>query len=156
MDENKDLMELYQKTIVQHAKHPKNSGLVCGHHCERDGSNPLCGDKLKLGVSFDQVGLVSDIIFDAKGCAISIASASMMTSVVTGLSAFEVGISCSLVRNFCDKNHNIDKNSHDYHVNNKELFTELECFWGVRSFPARVKCVMLPWETLSLCASEYL
>ena len=156
MDTNQDLMELYQKTIVQHAKNPENSGTVCGHHCESDGNNPLCGDKLKLGVSFDEKGLITDIVFDAKGCAISIASASMMTLLVKGLSVVEIDRSADLVRSFCDNSHDLDLKSRDYHVKYQDRFAELECFLGVRRFPARIKCVILPWEALAFCTRKYL
>jgi len=134
-----DLTELYQQTIVEHNRAPRNFKTLdhATHHAE--GDNPLCGDRIDLQLELDG-GVIKDIGFQGSGCAISRASASLMTGAVLGKSPAEAE---RLFRAF----HDMVAGGADAPADPKVL-GKLAAFAGVKQFPARVKCANLAWHTL--------
>ena len=132
-----DLSDLYQEVILDHNKRPRNFRRIepASHHAE--GHNPLCGDKLSLFMQVDG-GVVTDIAFQGSGCAISKASASLMTDSVKGRGVAEV-------RELFARFHRMVTTPVDQPV---EDLGKLSVLAGVREFPVRVKCASLAWHTL--------
>ena len=135
-----DLMDLYQEVILDHNKAPRNFGLLEDPDHFAEGNNPLCGDQLRLYLRMDG-DRVRQIRFEGSGCAISTASASLMTEVVTGKTRDEVD---SLYNSF-----------HELLTGDPSVMGEagpelgkLAVFSGVREYPVRVKCATLAWHTL--------
>ena len=132
-----DIKDLYQEIIVDHNRSPRNFGVIDDADKILEGFNPLCGDKLKLYIKTDGQN-INDIAFDGSGCAISIASASLMTDAM--------------------KNKSIDEAEslfNDFHalITTEEKFDskhlgKLTVLAGVKDFPGRVKCASLCWHTL--------
>jgi nitrogen fixation NifU-like protein len=135
-----DLRELYQTTILDHNKKPRNFGPVEGADHEADGHNPLCGDELHVALRLDDEGRVADVGFTGTGCAISRASASLMTEAVKGRTREEVDA-------IFERFHELVTSSptEEAHI---EGLGKLAVFAGVREFPMRVKCATLAWHTL--------
>jgi len=129
------LEDLYQEVILDHSKRPRNFHQMTDATRNVEGYNPLCGDKLKLFLKMDGEK-VADISFVGAGCAISTASASLMTELVKGKSREEA---VAMMQRF-----------HDLLTTEKHPadMGKLEVFSGVREFPARVKCATLAWHTL--------
>lgn len=132
--------ELYQEVILDHNKNPRNKRVMENCTCQADGYNPLCGDKIKVFLNIDN-GLITDVSFEGVGCAISTASASMMTDCIKGKS---IGEARSLFETF----HAIVTTSSDCEVDASSL-GKLEALAGVREFPMRVKCATLAWHTMN-------
>jgi nitrogen fixation NifU-like protein len=132
-----DLSELYQEVILDHNKRPRNFRAIeqPSHHAE--GYNPLCGDRLHLYLEVDG-GVITDVAFQGSGCAISKASASLMTDMIKGRSTDEV---LALFERF----HQMVTTAPDAPV---EDLGKLSVLSGVRQFPVRVKCASLAWHTL--------
>jgi nitrogen fixation protein NifU and related proteins len=134
-----DPRELYQQVILEHNKKPRNFGKLdpCTHHAE--GHNPLCGDQLEVTLVIEN-GLVQDIKFTGSGCAIDVASASLMTGLVKGKSVAEAEAMVAqfrgMVRGELDP------------ATEAPLLGKLTLFSGVKDLPSRVKCAILPWATL--------
>ena len=132
-----DIKDLYQEVIVDHNRNPRNFGVIADADKTMEGFNPLCGDKLKLYIKIDGQN-ISDIAFDGTGCAISVASASLMTDAMKGKSIDEAE---TLFNNFHDlitTENGIDS----------DHLGKLAVLAGVKDFPARVKCASLCWHTL--------
>jgi nitrogen fixation protein NifU and related proteins len=134
-----ELSELYQETILEHNKNPRNFREIEGADRTADGNNPLCGDALRVYVKLDG-DAVGDVAFKGSGCAISKASASMMTQVVKGKSKEDVE---SIFNEF----HRMVTGDLDVETEENHL-GKLKIFAGVLEFPARVKCASLSWHTL--------
>jgi nitrogen fixation NifU-like protein len=137
-----DLRDLYQDIILDHARTPRNfRSLPAATHLAR-GHNPLCGDKLTVFLTIDD-GRVTEASFEGRGCAISTASASLMTEVV-------VGKSLAQARTLFDAFHARVTTGESLEVGAAlaEDYERLEPLTGVRTFPARVKCATLAWHTL--------
>ncbi len=130
------LQDLYQEVILDHSKRPRNFHHMADATRRVEGYNPLCGDKLALFVKMDG-DTVQDVSFVGAGCAISTASASLMTVIVKGKSREE---SLQLMERF----HNLLTTEQPGRAD----LGKLEVFSGVREFPARVKCATLAWHTL--------
>jgi nitrogen fixation protein NifU and related proteins len=135
-----DLNELYQETILEHNKNPRNFREIEGADQMADGKNPLCGDALRVYVKMDGE-TVSDVAFKGSGCAISKASASMMTQVVKGKTKHEA-------ETIFDEFHKMVTGELDIETEENDL-GKLKIFAGVLEFPARVKCASLSWHTLN-------
>lgn len=135
-----DLRELYQATILDHNKRPRNFGTLEGANRQADGHNPLCGDELRVYVEVDEEDLVKNISFEGSGCAISRASASLMTEFVKNQPREAVD------RAF-DSFHELLTASPQETTDTTGL-AKLAVFEGVREYPMRVKCATLPWHTL--------
>ena len=132
-----DLNDLYQEVILDHNKRPRNFRRIdpASHHAE--GFNPLCGDKLSLTIQVD-ADRIADVAFQGSGCAISKASASLMTDAVKGKSVNEA-------RSLFERFHRMVTTPPDAPVEN---LGKLSVLAGVREFPVRVKCASLAWHTL--------
>jgi nitrogen fixation NifU-like protein len=135
-----DLRELYQTTILDHNKKPRNFHKPDGANREANGWNPLCGDKVTVYLTVDDDGVVEDVGFQGSGCAISTASASMMTQVVKGKTVDEV-------LEVFDHFHELVAGPAAAESDQKAL-GKLTVFSGVREYPMRVKCATLAWHTL--------
>ena len=136
-----DLRTLYQDVIVDHSKHPRNfRTLEAGR--KADGFNPLCGDRLTVYVQIDN-GVIKDVSFEGLGCAIAIASASLMTESVIGKTLAESDALFARVQRMVGA-------SPDATV---DELGELSALAGVRRFPVRVKCATLPWHALHAAAA---
>jgi nitrogen fixation NifU-like protein len=133
-----DLKELYRDVILDHNKRPRNFGRLDPSDAHADGHNPLCGDRLSVFVRMDGER-VEDVRFEGKGCAISTASASLMTEAVKGKDKAVIG-------KLFDKVHSLLTRQDA--VPGAEL-GKLAALSGVREFPARVKCASLCWHTLN-------
>lgn len=132
-----DLNELYQEVILDHNRRPRNFRRIeeSTHHAE--GYNPLCGDRVSVFVQVDN-DRISDLAFEGSGCAISKASASLMTDRLKGCTVFEA-------RDLFERFHRMVTTPTDQAV---EDLGKLSVLSGVREFPVRVKCASLPWHTL--------
>ena len=137
-----DLRELYQEVILDHSRQPRNFGCPDGANREARGDNPLCGDKVTVYLAIDD-GVVKDIGFDGRGCAISMASASLMTEAVKGRTEEEA---CSLFERFRELVTTDDPEGDD--------LDKLNVLAGVRQYPIRVKCATLPWHTLTAAMKQ--
>lgn len=140
-----DLRSLYQEMIVDHGKSPRNFGVLDNATHTKEGHNPLCGDKVKLYVD-EKAGVIRALSFEGKGCAISMASASLMTEFLTGKTLTEV-----------------ETTFEGFHqlVTNKQHSAEIEtslgklaAFKNIVNFPVRVKCATLAWHTLKAALSD--
>lgn len=134
-----DLKDLYRDVIVDHNRHPRNFGKLDPADARADGYNPLCGDQLTLYVNLDG-DHIRETRFEGSGCAISVASASLLTEAVRGKSRQEV-------KALFDEVHAL-LTQHDASVDLPKL-GKLAALSGVREFPARVKCASLCWHTLN-------
>lgn len=135
---NPDLRDLYQELILDHSRKPKNFGTLEGDCQHADGFNPLCGDRVRIFVKVEG-GAVADIRFDGVGCAISTASASILTDTVKGRTVEEV-------KRYFDVFHRLVTGNPE--PEETLDLGKLEVFAGVSEFPARVKCATLCWHTL--------
>ncbi|MAI79811.1 MAG: SUF system NifU family Fe-S cluster assembly protein [Deltaproteobacteria bacterium] len=134
-----NLRELYQSTILDHNKKPRNFREIPGCDHQADGHNPLCGDKLRVFVELDG-DVVNDLSFEGAGCAISIASASLMTDSVKGKKIEDI-------ETLFDLFHTLLTTPSTTEIDVSPL-GKLAVFSGVREFPMRVKCATLSWHTL--------
>jgi len=135
-----ELSDLYQEVILDHNKNPRNFREIATANFKADGNNPLCGDVLRVYVQFED-DRVKDVAFKGSGCAISKASASMMTQVVKGKTKEEA-------EKMFDEFHRMVLGELDEEREENSL-GKLKIFAGVREFPARVKCASLSWHTLN-------
>ena len=134
-----DLRDLYQQVILEHSKNPRNHKELEGATLTAEGYNPLCGDRFTVYLVMDG-DVVHDIAFEGSGCAISKASASLMTGLVKGKTRAEAE---ELFGRFRD----MVTSEHDAEID-EDALGKLAVFSGVREFPVRVKCATLAWHTL--------
>jgi nitrogen fixation NifU-like protein len=132
--------ELYQQVILEHNKSPRNYGAIEGAQCVAYGKNPLCGDEYAVYVNTDTEGNISDIKFQGDGCAISKASASLMTTNVAGKSKATATEMKDAFQKMLLKELPATEA--------KAAIGKLTIFEGVKEYPARVKCATLCWHTL--------
>lgn len=135
-----DLRELYQSVILDHNKSPRNFGEPESSNHHADGDNPLCGDQISVHVALED-GMVRDVGFVGQGCAISTASASLMTEAVKGLSADDAMKLFDSFRELVTT-----KPAAEPELGGE--LGKLSVFAGVHEFPMRVKCATLAWHTL--------
>ena len=139
-----NLKELYQEIILDHGKNPRNLRKTENFNKEATGYNPLCGDKVHIYLKLNENKKVEDISFEGSGCAISMASASIMTDLIRGRKENEVR---DIVKDFLymikEKPELSSKNLKD------DEKTKLMCLSGVKQYPMRVKCATLSWHTLT-------
>jgi len=139
-----NIKELYQEIILEHGKNPRNLRKTNNFNKEAKGHNPLCGDKVHVYLKLDEKKKIEDASFEGSGCAISMASASIMTDLVKGKEAKEVK---EIVNDFIGM---IKENPELKSKNlNDEEKTKLMCLSGVKQYPMRVKCATLSWHTLT-------
>ncbi len=139
-----DLRELYQQVIVDHNKNPRNFRKLDAPHQQAEGHNPLCGDKVNVFVQVENE-IIKDLSFQGNGCAISVASASLMTEALKGKSIKDEkvlfnAVHCALT----EKDSNIDLME----------YGKLGVLANVKNFPMRVKCATLCWHTLEAALNE--
>jgi len=139
-----DLKQLYQDIILEHGKSPRNLGKCEGYSHEAKGYNPLCGDKVHVYLKLDNGKKVESLTFEGEGCAISLASASIMTELVKGKSFEEVKEIMNAFLNMIKNTSEIQSNHLD-----EDQKTKLMSLSGVKQFPMRVKCATLSWHTLN-------
>jgi nitrogen fixation protein NifU and related proteins len=134
-----ELRELYQQVILDHNKSPRNFRVIENANHYSEGYNPLCGDRIDIYLDVEN-GIVKDISFQGKGCAISKASASLMSGMVKGKPVEEA-------EKLFEKFHDLITGKLGDNADTEEL-GKLAVFAGVRDFPARVKCASLAWHTM--------
>ena len=139
-----NLNELYQEIILDHGKNPRNLRKTENFNKDAKGHNPLCGDKVHVYLKLNENKKVEDISFEGQGCAISMASASIMTDLVKGKEEFEVK---EIVSDFLDMIK--EKNELNNNILHEDDKTKLMCLSGVKQYPMRVKCATLSWHTLT-------
>lgn len=132
--------ELYQQVILEHNKNPRNFRKLepATHHAE--GYNPLCGDHLQLFLNVTPDGIINDITFEGAGCAISKASASMMTQYLKGKTVDEAKIIFTQFQKLVVGELNPDRDQH--------TLGKLAIFSGIWQYPSRIKCAILSWHTM--------
>ena len=138
-----ELRDLYRELILDHARNPRHFGKLDDATHTAEGINPLCGDKLRLFVRLDEAQIITAASFEGSGCAISVASASLLTDLIIGLSA-DKALDC-----FAAVSERLTspepQAARDIDVN----LEKLRALDGVREFPARVKCATLAWHALN-------
>ena len=139
-----NLKELYQEIILDHGKNPRNLRRTENFNKDAKGHNPLCGDKVHVYLKLNENKKVEDISFEGQGCAISMASASIMTDLVKGKEEHEVK---EIVSDFLDMIK--EKNELNNNILQEDDKTKLMCLSGVKQYPMRVKCATLSWHTLT-------
>ena len=139
-----NLKELYQELILEHGKNPRNLGKTNNFNKDAKGNNPLCGDNVHVYLKLNDQRKVEDISFEGSGCAISMASASIMTDLIKGKSDNEAK---EIIEDFLGMiKENPDLKSNLLKEDDK---TKLMCLSGVKQYPMRVKCATLAWHTLT-------
>ena len=144
-----DLKELYQDIILEHGKSPKNFGKCEKYTHEAKGHNPLCGDQVQVYLKLNNEKNVDNVTFEGTGCAISIASTSIMTELVKGKS---LEAAKKIVIDFL----NMIKNTQEIKSNDldEDQKIKIMSLSGVKQYPMRVKCATLAWHTLTSAIEE--
>lgn len=132
--------DLYRETILDHYHNPRNQGKIEDASAEVEGVNPLCGDELTLFLKLNDQGIVEDIKMNAHGCSINTASGSMMSEAVLGQSLEKAR---EIIESF--KNMMLTKGEE---LPLDDELEDLEALRGVKKYPVRIKCALLPWNTL--------
>ncbi len=145
-----DLKELYQEIILDHGKNPRNLRKTENFNKDAKGNNPLCGDNVHVYLKLNENKKVEDISFEGHGCAISMASASIMTDLVKGKEEAEVK---EIVGDFLDMIK--EKKELQNKILNEDEKTKLMCLSGVKQYPMRVKCATLSWHTLTSAIDDF-
>tara|TARA_B100000131_G_scaffold201879_1_gene193955 strand:- start:460 stop:933 length:474 start_codon:yes stop_codon:yes gene_type:complete len=139
-----NLKELYQEIILDHGKNPRNLGSIDKFNRDAKGHNPLCGDKVHVYLKLDEKKKIEDISFEGSGCAISMASASIMTDLFKGKEESEVK---EIINDFLEMIKEKPELSSQKLQDDEK--TKLMCLSGVKQYPMRVKCATLSWHTLT-------
>lgn len=134
-----ELRELYRELILDHARSPRHYGELEGATHTAEGINPLCGDKLKVYLRVDEAGRIDGAAFEGSGCAISIASASLLTDIIHGLSTRQAKERSATV---------VSSLAGEAGQPRDQDLGKLAALQGVKEFPARVKCATLAWRAL--------
>ena len=145
-----ELRDLYQEVILDHGKNPRNFGQPEGTNCEAHGHNPVCGDTLTVYLTVDGDGVIRNAAFEGRGCAISMASASMMTEVLKGKTLEEANKLFDGFHQMCTGD---DFGPLGSGVDDEDAVERLQVLSGVREFPVRVKCATLAWHTMQAAAA---
>jgi nitrogen fixation NifU-like protein len=137
-----ELKELYQEIILDHGKNPRNKGKCTGYSHDAQAHNPLCGDKVHVYLKLDSEKKVVDLSFEGEGCAISLASASILTETLKGRNL-------SFTKKVSDDFLNMVKNKTKITLNSltEDQITTITSLSGVQEFPMRVKCATMVWHT---------
>ncbi len=142
MSEAMDLRELYQDVILDHGKNPRNRVRIDDANRTAQGRNPLCGDEFDVQLKLSSDGAIDNIAFTGSGCAISVASASIMTELLKGKSAADADALFQAFHTLCTGGDMVPGS-----ISADDL-AYLEVIAGVRQFPIRVKCATLSWHTM--------
>ena len=138
-----NLKELYQELILEHGKNPRNLGKTENFNKDAKGNNPLCGDNVHVYLKLNDQRKVEDISFEGSGCAISMASASIMTDLIKGKNEDEAK---EIIEDFLGMIKENPELKSEYITEDEK--TKLMCLSGVKQYPMRVKCATLSWHTL--------
>lgn len=131
--------ELYRETILDHYHHPRNQGVITDPTVRAEGLNPLCGDECTVYLKLDGQG-IKDVKLEAHGCSINMASGSMMTEAVIGKTLDDAAMVTRTIKDMMlGKSEDVDL---------PEELEDLESLKGVKKYPVRIKCALLPWNTL--------
>lgn len=141
-----DLRDLYQEVILDHGKNPRNFGKPDAFNRTARGDNPMCGDKITVYLTVGDDGTIQDAHFDGRGCAISQASASLMTDILKGRPAKEAEALFGSFHDMCTKE---PEEWTDHGPVDPDAMDKLQVMSGVREFPMRVKCATLAWHTMN-------
>ena len=138
-----ELKELYQEIILDHAKNPRNKGKCEGYNHDAKAHNPLCGDKVHIYLNLDKEKNIKALSFEGEGCAISLASASILTDTLKGK---DLSFTKKVTTDFI----NMVKNKTKISLNslNEDQVTTITSLSGVQEFPMRIKCATMAWHTL--------
>ena len=145
-----NLKELYQEIILDHGKNPRNVGKFENFNKDAKGHNPLCGDKVHLFLKLDENRKINDISFEGEGCAISMASASIMTDLMKGKNETEVK---EIISKFLDMIKEKDDIKSELLKDDEKM--KLMSFGGVKNYPMRVKCATLSWHALTSALEDF-
>ena len=140
------LRDLYQEVILDHGKHPRNHRHPPEANRTAKGYNPLCGDQVTIFLQTDAEGRITDAAFEGRGCAISIASASMMTEVLRGKTEAEARRLFEDFHRLCTEE---DFTLEQASAEDQDALERLQVLAGVREFPVRVKCATLAWHAMT-------
>ena len=138
-----ELKELYQEIILDHGKNPRNKGKCEGYTNDAKAHNPLCGDKVHIYLKLNNEKLIEDLSFEGEGCAISLASASILTELTKGKDL-------SFIKKISEDFLSMIKNKSKITLNSltEDQVTTITSLSGVQEFPMRVKCATMAWHTL--------
>ena len=145
-----NLKELYQEIILDHGKNPRNLRKTENFNKDAKGHNPLCGDKVHIYLKLNENKKVEDISFEGEGCAISMASASIMTDLLRGKEENDVK---EIVSDFLEMIKEKDEIKTNLLKDDEK--TKLMCLSGVKQYPMRVKCATLSWHTLTSAIDNF-
>jgi nitrogen fixation NifU-like protein len=145
-----NLKELYQEIILDHGKNPRNLRKTENFNKDAKGHNPLCGDKVHIYLKLNENKKVEDISFEGEGCAISMASASIMTDLLRGKEENDIK---EIVNDFLEMIK--EKNEIKTDLLKEDEKTKLMCLSGVKQYPMRVKCAALSWHTLTSAINNF-
>ena len=136
-----EIKELYQEIILDHAKNPRNKGKCESYNCDAKAHNPLCGDKVHIYVNLEKDKSVRELSFEGEGCAISLASASILTDTLKGRDLI-------LTKKITDDFLNMLKNKSKITLNSlsEDQITTINSLSGVQEFPMRIKCATMAWH----------
>lgn len=148
---NDDLRTLYQEIILDHGKSPRNFRVVEHASCKAQGNNPMCGDRVTVTARVSPAGVLEDVAFEGKGCAISIASASMMSEALAGQPVATAQQLFAAVHDLCTGKLDTEQAKKAVPPALNDSIEKLASLSGVRQFPVRVKCATLPWHALISC-----
>lgn len=140
MNDAVDLKELYRRTVLEHSRHPHHFGRLDTADQSATGHNPLCGDKCTVYLQLEDES-ITDIAFEGAGCAICMASASIMTDTVRGRQVGDAQAAATDVLDAFDRE--------DKTTGGERLHGDMAALGGVRDFPTRIRCATLPWKTLT-------
>ena len=145
-----NLKELYQEIILDHGKNPRNLRKTENFNKDAKGHNPLCGDKVHIYLKLNENKKIEDISFEGEGCAISMASASIMTDLLRGKEENDVK---EIVNDFLEMIKEKDEIKTNLLKDDEK--TKLMCLSGVKQYPMRVKCATLSWHTLTSAIDNF-
>ena len=137
-----NLKELYQEIILDHGKNPRNTGRCKEFNKDAKAHNPLCGDKVHIYLKLNEKNKVENLSFEGEGCAISLASASILTEIIKGKDFYSAKKITSQFFNMIKDKKNIDNDNL-----NEDQKTTIMSLSGVKEFPMRVKCATMAWHT---------
>ncbi len=139
-----DLRELYQEVILEHVKNPRNKRTPQDANRHAHGHNPICGDAVEVHLKINGQGVIEDVAFEGRGCAISVASASLMTEELMGKTEAQAQALFETFQEMCTKDDAKVAAGVD-----EDTLERMRVLAGVREFPMRVKCATLAWHTMS-------
>ncbi len=136
---SEDASDLYQRLVMERARHPLHAGRLAASQAEAEGNNPMCGDRVRLSLRCDEAGMITEAAHETRGCAICVASADILAKIVVGRAASETGQLAMAFETMVQTGI----------VPAREDFEMLQAFAGVSAYRSRHRCATLPWQALS-------